>query len=136
VLDVLIGLHSLWRWVVLLVVTVAMVRGFVGWLRGGDWTSADRSLSLVAITSLDIQLLLGLIVYGVGQRWGASNFIAYIHPLVMIVAIAVAHIASVRARRETAPAAKHRTLALGLLLTLFLVTAAIPTYSWSRAWYA
>lgn len=135
-MNVLIGLHSLWRWVVLIVVVVAMVRGLIGWLRGGDWTSTDRTLALLAITSIDIQVVLGLIVYGVGQRWEAGAFIAYIHPLIMIIALVIAHVANTLAKRASAPAAKHRTLALGLFLTLFLVTAAIPSYAWSRAWYS
>ena len=133
-MGAIVGLHSLWRWVVLIVVTVAFVRGLIGWLRGGDWTSGDRTLALLATSALDIQLVLGLLVYGIGQHWASGAFIAYIHPAVMIVAIAIAHIFSVRARRAATPVAKHRTLAIGLFLTLFLVTAAIPAASWSRAW--
>lgn len=135
-MNVLIGLHSLWRWVLLIVVLIAMVRGFIGWLRGGDWTSTDRTLALIAITAIDIQVVLGLIVYVAGQRWGAGAFIAYVHPLIMLIALAIAHIANSRAKKATTPAAKHRALAIGLFVTLFLVTAAIPSYAWSRAWYA
>lgn len=133
-MGVLVGIHSLWRWVVLIVVLVAFVRALIGWLRGGDWTSSDRTLALLATTALDIQLVIGILVYGAGQHWKDSAFIAYIHPLIMIIAIVIAHIASVRARRVTSPIAKHRALALGLFVTLFLVSAAIPAYSWSRAW--
>ena len=134
-MDVLVGIHSLWRWGVLIVVLVAFVRGLIGWLRGGDWTRNDRTLALLATTALDIQLVIGILVYGAGQHWkNPDPFIAYIHPLVMIIAIAIAHIFSVRARRAPTPIAKHRTLAIGLFVTLFLVSAAIPAYSWSRAW--
>lgn len=133
-MEWLVGLHSLWRWVVLVVVTVAFVRGVVGWLRGGAWTGNDRTLVLVAVSALDIQLILGLIVYGSRQSWNASSFIAYIHPLVMIAAIAVAHITSVRVRRAEPARAKFQTLAIGLFIALFLITAAIPSYAWSRAW--
>lgn len=135
-MDALVGIHSLWRWVVLIVVLVAFVRGLIGWLRGGDWTSNDRTLALLATTALDIQLVIGILVYGAGQHWKDGPFIAYIHPLIMIIAIAIAHIFSVRARRAATPIAKHRALAIGLFLTLFLVSAAIPAYSWSRAWVA
>jgi len=133
-MGALAGIHSLWRWVVLIVVLVAFVRGLIGWLRGGDWTSNDRTLAMLATTALDIQLVIGILLYGAGQHWKSGAFIAYIHPLIMIIAIAIAHIFSVRARRAATPIAKHRTLAIGLFLTLFLVSAAIPAYSWSRAW--
>lgn len=135
-MGVLVGLHSLWRWVVLIVLVVAFVRGLIGWLRGGDWTSGDRTLALLATTAIDIQVVLGLLVYGIGQHWQSGAFIAYIHPAIMIVALVIAHIASARAKRAATPIAKHRTLAIGLFLTLFLISAAIPAYSWSRAWVA
>jgi hypothetical protein len=133
-MEWLVGVHSLWRWIVLLVVTIAFVRGLVGWLRGGAWTANDRTLALVAVSSLDIQLLLGLLVYGARQHWNSGPFLAYVHPTVMIVAIVVAHIAAARVRRAEPDRAKFQTLAIGLFVALFLITAAIPSYSWSRAW--
>ena len=129
-----VNLHSFWRWIVLLAVTVALVRGIIGWLRGGSWSKNDRILMLVAITTLDIQLLLGLAVYGGGNHWNSSSFIAYIHPLVMIIAIVVAHATSIMIRRTEPANNKFRTLAIGLFVALFLITAAIPSASWSRAW--
>ncbi len=83
-MQTLIGLHTLWRWVVLLAVAVALVRGVIGWLRGGAWTSNDRLLVLLAVSALDIQLILGLLTYGGTKSWNAGTFIAYIHPLVML----------------------------------------------------
>lgn len=135
-MDVLVGLHSLWRWVVLLVMVVALVRGLIGWLGKGTWSGNDRTLLLLATTAVDIQVLLGLIVYVARQSWGASAFIAYIHPLIMLIALAVFHIFSSRAKRADAPVAKHRMMAIGTFLALLLITAAIPAYAWSRAWYA
>ena len=133
-MEFLVGLHSLWRWVLLIAFTVAMVRGFLGWLRGGAWSSTDKTLMTLAVTAIDVQFLLGLIVYVSGKHWGNSAFIAYIHPLVMIVALVVAHLVSIRVKREREASGKFRMEALGLLLVLFLVTAAIPSYAWSRIW--
>ena len=135
-MQTLIGLHSLWRWMVLLVVTVALVRGLIGWLRGGVWTGNDRILALVAVSALDIQLILGLLLYGTTKSWNAGTFIAYIHPLVMLAAIVVAHITSSRIRKTTEARGKFRTLAIGLIVAVFLITAAIPPGTWSRAWVA
>ena len=129
-----VNLHSFWRWIVLLAVTVALVRGIIGWLRGGSWTKNDRILMLVAITTLDIQLLLGLAVYGGGNHWNSSSFVAYSHPLVMITASVAAHATSIMIRRTEPANNKFRTLAIGLFVALFLLTAAIPSASWSRAW--
>jgi hypothetical protein len=138
-MQTLIGLHSLWRWVVLLVVVVALVRGVMGWLRGGAWTANDRTLVLVTTIVLDIQLLLGLAVYGMGQYWKSENsstFIAYIHPLVMILAIVVAHTTAILIRRTEPASAKFRTLTIGLLVAIIMITGAIPPGTWSNFWVA
>ena len=134
-MSVLVGLHSLWRWVVLLVMLVALVRGLFGWLRGGAWTDLDRQLTLATVGAIDIQALLGIIIWIGEGRWGGDDvFRSFIHPLVMIVALTVAHVGSARLRRESEPAAKHRWLALSLVVVFVLVTAAIPSDSWGRAW--
>jgi hypothetical protein len=130
----LLGMHSLWRWVVLIAVLAALVRGLIGWLRGGEWTGLDRQLSMLAVTALDIQLLLGILLWITERRWSDGAFFGFVHPLVMIAAVAVAHLGNVRIRRETDATARHRWLALSLLVVLILVTAAIPSYSWSRVW--
>lgn len=132
----LVGLHSLWRWVVLLAVLVVLVRGLVGWLRGGAWTSNDRLLTVFAVSALDLQLLLGLAVYGGGKHWESGAFLAYVHPLVMIAGIVVAHVTSAMIRRTEPVNAKFRTLTIGFVVAILLITAAIPAGAWSRAWAA
>ena len=134
-MQILLGLHSLWRWVVLIVVVVALIRGIVGWVRGGPWTGTDRTLSLLTTSAIDIQVVIGLLLYGVAQAWkGQTAFIAYLHPLIMIVALVIVHLASARAKRLDSPVARHRTFTIGLIVALVLITGAIPSYSWSRIW--
>lgn len=134
-MQILLGLHSLWRWVVLIVVVVALIRGIIGWARGSSWTGTDRTLGLLTTSVLDIQVLLGLLLYGATQAWkGQTAFIAYIHPLIMIIALAIVHIVNVRAKRLDSPVARHRTFTIGLIVALVLITAAIPSYSWSHLW--
>jgi len=116
-------------------VVVALIRGISGWARGGPWTGTDRTLGLLTTSAIDIQVVLGLLLYGVTQAWkGQTTFIAYIHPLVMIVALAIIHIVNVRAKRLDSPVARHRTFTVGLIVALLLITAAIPPYAWTRIW--
>ncbi len=135
-MEFLVGLHSLWRWVVLLFMVIALVRSLMGWFRNSPWTANDRTTTLLATSAIDIQFLLGLIVYGMGQHWNGTAFIAYIHPTIMLIALVIVHLTSTMAKRQTSDVAKHRMIAIGLLIALFLVTAAIPSYSWARAWAA
>ncbi len=132
-LEFLVGLHSLTRWIVLLVITVALVRGLAVWLRGG-WSGLDRALTLAAVVTTTVQALLGVVIWILERRWEGDVFLGYIHPLVMIVALGIVHAGSARVRRAESPVAKGRALAISLLLAWILITAVIPTYSWSRAW--
>lgn len=132
--GVLVGVHSLWRWAVLLVATIALVRGLIGWLGTRPWTSLDGTLARVTGGVVSLQVLLGVIIWLAEGRWSDGLFLGVIHPLVMIVALGVIQVGTARIKRASDDAAKHRTLALSLLLGLFLITAAIPSYSWSRAW--
>lgn len=133
-MGTIVGIHSLWRWVVLLVVLVALVRGLIGWLRGGEWSSLDRQLTMLATTTIDIQFLLGLILWIGTQAWTRGTFLAVTHPLVMLAALVVAHAGNILLRRAPTSTAKYRALTLSLIVVIFLVTAAIPPASWSRIW--
>src|SRR5215207_3865466 len=55
-------LHSLIRWIVLASGLAAAGRGIAGW-GGRSWTAADSRAGLVFVTTLDLQLLIGLLLY-------------------------------------------------------------------------
>lgn len=133
-LETIVGLHSLWRWVVLLAIVVGIVRGFSGWLRGATWSPRDRQIGLLVTTSIDIQFLLGAVLWLGQQRWSDTFFFAVIHPVVMIVALVVAHATTMYAKKASPDVAKFRALALGLLVATILITGAIPPGTWGKFW--
>ncbi|WP_437677367.1 hypothetical protein [Sorangium sp. So ce131] len=132
--------HSWLRWAVLLLGLATLVRSVRGWTRGGPWTATDRKISAAFVGSLDTQFLLGLILYVVlspltpksldalraAMPIAALRFFAVEHAFLMIAAVAVAHVASARAKRAPNPTAQHRRMAIGVLITLLLMLAAIP----------
>ncbi|WP_437571181.1 hypothetical protein [Sorangium sp. So ce542] len=132
--------HSWLRWAVLLLGLLSLVRSVQGWTQRKPWTPADRKASAAFVGALDAQLLLGLLLYVVlsplrptslaalkaAMPVAALRFFAVEHVFLMIVAVAVAHVASARAKRAEDPTARHRRIALGVLFSLLLVLAAIP----------
>jgi hypothetical protein len=124
---VVLGIHDIWRWVVLITAAATIVRALVGWLSQGPWNSLDDRLGMLYTVALDVQVLLGLILYILEQRWRLSDpFFAFIHPLVMIIALALAHIGRSRCRKAQTPQAKHRAAAIFYSISFFLIVAAIP----------
>jgi hypothetical protein len=115
-------LHSWIRWIALIAIvgaTLAVVRGKVE----GNGSLADR-WGLVAVTALDIQMLLGLLLYlvvspnmqeirahfGEAMRNPQLRFWAVEHLTAMFVALILVHLGRVLARKAKTPAAKRTRL--------------------------
>ncbi len=139
-MPAILMLHSIWRWVVLLAAAAAIIKALVGWFRRQPWTEWDDRLGMLYTLAIDIQVLLGVILYIVEQRWRLPDpFFAYIHPAIMIAALVLAHIGRSRTRKaapasgtEGAPSydmRRHRTAATFYAVSFLLIVAAIP---WNR----
>ena len=135
----LLILHSILRWVILIFGIIAIVRGFMGWLGNRPWTQTDNRMGLGFVTSLDLQLLVGLVLYlispiskGAMSDFGAAmgnsllRFFAVEHVLGMVVALVVAHVGRTLSRRNRPDTAKHRLAAIFFLVALLIVLISIP----------
>jgi hypothetical protein len=126
----LLILHSWIRWIALVAIigaTLAVVRGKVE----GSNSLADR-WGLLAMMALDIQMLLGLILYlvvspnmqeirahfGEAMKNPQLRFWAVEHVTAMFVALILVHVGRVLARKARTPTAKR-----GRLLVCFGIAA-------------
>ncbi|HMF94988.1 MAG TPA: hypothetical protein VKE96_11860 [Vicinamibacterales bacterium] len=136
--SVVLALHSWIRWVALVSgvgVTLAAVRGKVE----GDKSVADR-WAMAAMMALDVQMLLGLILYfglspnmqeilnhfGESMRRADTRFYAVEHITTMIVAVALSHIGRVLARKAPSTAAKRTRLFVTFGLATVLMLLGMP----------
>lgn len=138
-LSITLILHSLLRWVVLLTGIAAVARGFMGG-KGKPWTAADSRAGLLFITTLDLQFLLGLLLYvflsptvrtaflnfGAAMKDPMLRFFAVEHLLGMIVAITLAHIGRARTKKATPDDRKFRAAAVFYTLALVVILLSIP----------
>ena len=62
-MNVLLMLHSILRWIILLVAVVAIVKFALGWLRGGTFNGVDRGLTIGFSGLMDLQVTLGVIYF-------------------------------------------------------------------------
>jgi hypothetical protein len=131
-------LHSWIRWIALVAcvgVTLAALRGKVD----GEKSIADR-WGLVAMMTLDLQLLLGLVLYlglspnmqeilnnfGASMKRADTRFWAVEHLSTMFVAIALAHVGRVLARKAVTPAAKRTRLLVCFGVATLLLLVGMP----------
>jgi hypothetical protein len=68
--------HSFLRWVVLILALLTIIKSFSGMSSKKAFTAADKKMPLFFMISMDIQLLLGLVLYFTGA-WGILCYRAY-----------------------------------------------------------
>lgn len=133
-------LHSLLRWAVLLFGLLAIVRALQGWLGARPWTPLDDRAGKYFVIALDVQTLVGLILYGAlspitraaFQDMGAAmkdaflRFYAVEHLTLMLIGLGLVHVGRARAKKAASDAARHRTAAVFFVLGLLVILAGIP----------
>jgi hypothetical protein len=136
--SLVLVLHSWIRWMALVAgvgVTLAALRGKVQ----GDSSIADR-WAMAAMMGLDVQMLLGLILYlglspnmreilnhfGDSMRRADTRFWAVEHITTMIVAVALSHVGRVLARRAATPGAKRTRLLVTFGVATVLMLLGMP----------
>lgn len=141
----LLHTHNLFRWLVLLAILAAIIMAFVGWFKKRKWQKSDNMVGLVLMIFMDIQLLVGLILYalvspltkaafndfGAAMKNPDLRFYAVEHILMMIVALVLVHIGRAKSKKALEAWKKHRAAAVYYTISLIVILAAIP---WDRAW--
>jgi hypothetical protein len=141
-------LHSWLRWAVLLTGLVAWLRAVGGKTARRPWTPQDELWSLLLTVSVDLQFVIGLVLYvflSPITRLGLRNFAAAMqinvarfftieHVIGMIAGIALVHIARIKIRKAADAERKHRLAMLlyGIALVLMIISIPWPGMPVSR----
>lgn len=124
-------LHSIVRWVIVIVGVVALVKFASGWLRKSDFTKMDRGLSAGFSGLMDLQVTLGLVLFFWGGLTGGGFPMFRIeHMTVMLVAAILGHLPTFM-KKSPNKFAVALTAVVGALLLVFLGVARLPG-GWSR----
>jgi hypothetical protein len=133
-------LHSWLRWFVLLFALLALGRAIAGAAGRRPWLPADDRAVRLFARALDLQFLLGLLLYfvlspitraalsdfGGAMQVAVTRFWAVEHVFGMLAGVALTHIGHKRVQRIQDPVRKHRVAAIFLALALIAIAAAIP----------
>lgn len=137
-------LHSWLRVLVLLLCAFVFLRSLSAWMGSKPFTTGDRSATRWLTIAIDVQFLVGLLLYvGISPltRQAFSNFgaamkdderrrFAVEHPTMMLAAIALWHAASIIGRRSPLDSVRHRWHAIASGLALLLLYVGTP-WPWS-----
>jgi hypothetical protein len=127
----LLDFHSIFRWLVLLLAVGALALAVMSAAGSRPWDGLSDRLSLGFTVAMDIQLLIGLALWVAEQRWSIGDtFLTWLHPLLMIAAVGLAHVGRARADRAEGDKARGMAAAMFFGASLLVVLAAIPLYAW------
>ena len=92
-MSILLMIHSILRWLIVIVGFVAIIKFLIGWLRKTAFGKMDRGLSSGFSGLMDLQVTLGLLYFFI-TGFGGAGFPMYRieHLTTMLIAAMVAHV--------------------------------------------
>jgi len=129
--EILKSAHSGWRYIVIVLLLVAVVTAVSGWLGKKPYTEGNRKLNVFTLISAHIQLLLGLILYFMNSWYKVDSSVAMgrywkmEHISMMIFAVILITVGNARSKRFDSAITKHRSIALYFTLALIIIFGAI-----------
>lgn len=129
-------MHSALRWVVLVLMVLAIIKSFNGWRSQGAF-GGTRKLALFTMIGLHLQLVIGLALYfikGWHKAWSDPEmmsttylrFFTMEHLVVMTLAIALATIGYSGAKRMKNEVRQNRRVFIFYLISFILILSSIP----------
>ena len=133
------SIHSTLAYAVLAVVAIAVINAFLGLSSKRNFSSNDRSLSLVALILSHLQLVVGLVLWAISPLGkeamsqmsnAALRLTAVEHPLTNIIAIALITIGWSKHKKEESSNGKFKKIGIFYALGLLLILSRIPWANW------
>jgi hypothetical protein len=133
-------IHSLMRWLVVLAGLIVIVRAISGIAGRRAWLPADNSAVRWFSISLDVQFVIGLLLYvwlspfirdawadmGATMRNPPLRFFAVEHITGMLIGVALAHVGGAKIKKAGEAARKHKLAAIFIGLAMVVILLSIP----------
>ena len=127
-------LHSGFRYIVFVLVLVAIIQSLLGWLGKKPYTELNRKLNLFALISAHTQLLIGIVLYFLSplvqfnsgtMKNDTTRYFTVEHWVMMIIAIVLITIGHSKSKKITLPEGKHKAIAIYYTIAFLVIVGAI-----------
>ena len=124
-LETLVTVHSWMRWLVLAALLGGAVLGVLRYRSKSEW---NPSLFQLAVMVVDIQVTIVIVMWIFDDGWSETFFFKVLHPVFMLLALAVAHVGFAIAKKRN-EVRSWLLVAGSFMISLVLIIGAIP---WDR----
>lgn len=127
-------LHSGFRYVVFIMVVLAIIQSLLGWLGKKPYTEVNRRVNLFALISAHTQLLIGIVLFFLSpnvqfnsstMKNDTTRYFTVEHWFMMIIAIVLITIGHSKSKKIALPEAKHKTIAIFYIIAFLVIIGAI-----------
>ncbi|TND08237.1 MAG: hypothetical protein FD123_2492 [Bacteroidetes bacterium] len=136
-MEILSAIHSSLRYVLLVVLLLAIAQSWSGWFGKKAFTPNNRKTVLYTVIVTHLQLVIGLILYfihplvnyknmGEAMKEPVTRFFTVEHLAMMLVAIILITMGSAMSKRGKTDEAKHKRVAIFFTISLLIILASIP----------
>ena len=134
----LLPLHSIFRWLILLMMLTSIYVAYNGWKLKLAFTPLANNIRHWTATFAHIQLMVGMVLYFYSPivkypmhvrstaLMSQHAFFKYLHIAFMLLAIVVLTIGSAKAKRASKASAQYKTILIWYTVALILILTAIP----------
>ncbi|KHJ37724.1 hypothetical protein PBAC_20440 [Pedobacter glucosidilyticus] len=136
----LVHTHSLLRYVVLILILVAIVQSLTAGSK--PYTEGNRKINLFTLISAHIQLVLGLVLYFMSPSVDFSQMSNPVtrywnveHISMMIIAIVLITVGHSKSKKAVEAKAKHKAIGVFYSIALLIILAAIFTMKDRNPWW-
>ena len=128
------GLHSGFRYVVFLMVVLAIIQSLLGWLGKKPYSELNRKVNLFALISAHTQLLIGIVLYFLSpnvqfnsetMKNDTTRYFTVEHWVMMVIAIVLITIGHSKSKKTALPENKHKTIAIFYIIAFLIIIGAI-----------
>ena len=127
-------LHSGFRYIVFVLVLLAIIQSLLGWFGKKPYTEVNRKINLFAMISAHTQLLIGIVLYFLSpnvqfnsgtMKNDTTRYFTIEHWVMMLIAIALITIGHSKSKKTILPENKHKTIAIFYIIAFLVIIGAI-----------
>ena len=131
--------HSLLRWIVIIACLWALARAWSGFFGRAEWSKKDQTAGLIFTSVLNLQLLLGLVLYAISpitrsalenfagaMKDSVLRFYAVEHLAGMLLAVVIAQIGYSISKRAATDRGRFLRAAVLYSIAGLIILASIP----------